>query len=145
KYMNWDLAWPAPPKTRPRSTKPHRTRCLKGTLPPDGRNTFPRLRTFGRDMIGPPNNSGERGDVSPPLLRQAGLRYHGKAIAPGGQTVRRARPGRCAICVAADTHRPLGVLLCFVTTTRAFYPGTSGPRPSPSYPRLPKPGAYRRG
>src|SRR5262245_8483116 len=49
--MNWDLAWPAPPKTRPRSTMPRITRSMAGTFPPDGRNIFPRLRTFGRDMI----------------------------------------------------------------------------------------------
>jgi hypothetical protein len=40
------------------------------------------------------------------FLGQDGLRYHGKAIAPGAQTDHRARPGRCAIRLAADTHRP---------------------------------------
>jgi hypothetical protein len=44
---------------------------------------------------------------------EAGLRYHGKAIVPGAQTVRRARPGRCAICVAADTHWLLEMLGLF--------------------------------
>src|SRR5215472_9015121 len=31
--------------------------------------------------------------VSPPILRQAGLRYHGKAIAPGAQTEHRGGAG----------------------------------------------------
>src|SRR5439155_25537977 len=59
----------------------------------DARRRSTRLRTLGRDMIGSPDEFGERGGVSPPILRQAGLRYHGKTIAPGAQTEHRGGAG----------------------------------------------------
>jgi hypothetical protein len=44
-------------------------------------------------MIGSPDQFGERGGVSPLIPRQAGLRYHGNAIAPGAQTKHRGGAG----------------------------------------------------
>jgi hypothetical protein len=75
------------------TTKPHRNCFLEETFPPGGRNTFTRLHTLVRNMIGPPKECGERGGVSPPSLRQAGLPYHGKAVASGAQTERRGGAG----------------------------------------------------
>src|SRR5437762_12149493 len=68
-------------------------------------------------MIGPPKESGERGGVSPPILRQAGLRYHGEAIAPGAQTEHRGGAGPVRDLLGGG-HAPAVLIFCHSSIVR---------------------------